>query len=214
MPRKTKVEYDSDLVWAAASAAYRMNSNKYHKTDNHEGQPVVPNRTIVYRLLDDPASISDEDRETGSKVRRYYNGISFKILAGKFVSQYERNAATIAQKEKIDSGYDIAVVTSILSSYERAVARDSGNQQIAFASGGCLGKVGDKVQCSGKVVKSIYSIKWGVFFITIVTEADQVVFFSFKKQIDIGTSITIKGTVKSHKNDPEMTQLNRVKLLS
>ena len=46
----------------------------------------------------------------------------------------------------------------------------------------------------------------------MVTEKDNVLFFSYKNNIDNGTRVKIKGTVKDHK-DNGRTQLNRVQIL-
>jgi hypothetical protein len=60
-------------------------------------------------------------------------------------------------------------------------------------------------------VISTYSPQYNIFWIRAITDQDQPVMFSNKQKFDAGTSITIQGKVKAHKDN--MTQLNYVKVL-
>jgi hypothetical protein len=61
-----------------------------------------------------------------------------------------------------------------------------------------------------EVLKCIFSNKYNVHFVTGVTPADEVVFFSYKENIPVGQNIIVNGTVKAHRDNS--TQLSRVKL--
>ena len=201
----------ADDVWSAACAAQRING-RYIKNliDIAEGQDAATNRILIDQHLANPSFITEADREQGQLVRKYYKALTFKILQGKKLNDFENNAMVIANRDVIESSYDIAVIASLPSCYERAVKRDNMNRKLESATGGFIGHIGDKVQVSVEVVRSVFSQQWNVFFISGVTSNDQAVFFSYKQQILAGTIIVAQGTVKAHRDNS--TQLNRVKV--
>jgi hypothetical protein len=169
------------------------------------------NRQIVNSLLADPFTITDEDREQGLKVRAFFQAFTFKILQGKALSEFNNTAMLIANRDVITSDYDVAVITSLPSSYVRGVKQQTVEQRISFARGGYLGVVGQKATLNIELLKQIWSNKWNTWFLTGITDEDQVVFFAHKNQYDIGTHLTIQGVIKGHRDNS--TQLNRVKVL-
>ena len=201
----------ADDVWSAACAAQRING-AYVKNlaDVAEGQNAATNRILIDQHLANPSFITEADREQGQLVRKYYKALTFKILQGKKLNDFENTAMVIANRDVIESNYDIAVIASLPSCYERAVKRDNMNRKLESATGGFIGRVGDKVQVSVEVVRSVFSQQWNVFFVSGITSNDQAVFFSYKQQILAGTIIVAQGTVKAHRDNS--TQLNRVKV--
>jgi len=157
------------------------------------------------------SGITDEDREQGKKVRAFYQALTFKILQGKQLSDFDNTAMLIANREVITGNYDVAVIASLPSCYERGVVRQTADQRINFATGGFIGKANDKVNASIEVLKSVFSMKWNTNYVTGITTDDQVVFFAYKEALDIGKVLNIAGTVKAHRDNS--TQLNRVKVL-
>jgi hypothetical protein len=103
------------------------------------------------------------------------------------------------------------VIASLPSCYDRGVKRDNQNRKLETASGGFIGKAGDKIKATVEVVRSVYSQQWNVYFVSGITTDDQAVFFSYKNAIDSGNVINIAGTVKAHRDNS--TQLNRVKVM-
>jgi len=213
---------DADTVWSAACAAQRINgeyvkavtsyvTNEDILPESDQTPPKEINRDIINRLVADPSQITDADRVQAEAVRKYYKAFTFKILQGKMLSEFDNNAMVIANRDVIEATYDIAVIASLPASYERAVKRDSLNRKIDSASGGFVGRVGDKVKLTVEVVRSVFSQQWNVFFITGITTDDQPVFFSYREAIPTGKSIVAQGTVKAHRDNS--TQLNRVKLV-
>jgi len=61
------------------------------------------------------------------------------------------------------------------------------------------------------VVRCNYSTNWNTHYITAVTQDNQAVLFNVRDPQEIGAKISIKGTVKAHKNGT--TQLNRVSIV-
>ena len=213
---KVAVNYNADDVWAAAVAAQRINGAYVKLSMISESDPKMnqkSNRQIVESFLVDTFSITDEDRAQGKKVRSFFQALTFKILQGKQLSEFNNTAMLIANRDVITSTYDIAVICSLPATYLKASKRDDVDRRINFASGGKVGVVGEKVTLNIEVVKQIYSQKWMTWYITGITAEDQSVFFAYKDEIEIeiDKTISILGTVKGHRDNS--TQLNRVKVL-
>jgi hypothetical protein len=117
----------------------------------------------------------------------------------------------LANRDVITGSYDVAVIASLPSCYERGMKRQTADQRVNFASGGFVGSVGDKVSTTIEVLKSVFSMKWGTHYVTGITSDDQVVFFAYKSELPIGKMYDIYGTVKAHRDNT--TQLNRVKVI-
>ena len=212
--RKIVLNHKADDVWGAAVQAQRINGSYVKLSMISESDPSLTklsNRMIVEKLLADPFTITDEDREEGKKVRAYYQAFTFKILQGKRLNEFDNTAMLIANREVIDSTYDLAVVASLPSVYERGVKRQSVEQRISFAQGGYVGPVGNKISTTIEVLRSIYSEKWGTNYITGINSDDQVVFFAYKELLPVGKFFDIYGTVKAHRDNS--AQLNRVKVI-
>lgn len=213
--QKVTVNHNADDVWSAACAAQRINGSYIKFTMISESDPAVTklsNRMIVEQLLADTFIITDQDREQGKKVRAFYQAYTFKILQGKQLNDFDNTTMLIANRDVITSTYDIAVIASLPSCYERGVVRQSADQRINFATGGFIGKANDKVTASIEVLKSVFSMKWNTNYVTGITTDDQVVFFAYKEALDIGVVLNIAGTVKAHRDNS--TQLNRVKVIA
>ena len=213
--QKVSVNYNADEVWAAAVQAQRINGSYIKLSIVSESDPAttkLSNRMIVEQLLADTFIITDEDREQGKKVRAFYQALTFKILQGKQLSDFDNTAMLIANREVITSNYDVAVIASLPSCYERGVERQTAEQRVNFATGGFIGKVSDKVKLELEVIKCTYSHSYNVFFVTGITVQDQPVFFSYKEKVPTGDTMNIVGTVKAHRDN--ITQLNRVKVIA
>lgn len=203
------LNFNADDVWAASCAAQRMNGAYVKYVE--EGKVGETNRQIIDRFLADTTLITDIDREQANKVRSYYKGMTFKILQGKKLSEFDNTAMVIANRDVIENSYDVAEIASLPSCYERAVKRDNDNRRIENAQGGLIGRIGDKVKLTIEVVRTVYSQQWNTYYVSGITPDDQAVFFSYKQPIDAGKVINIQGTVKAHRDNS--TQLNRVKIV-
>ena len=212
--QQVTVNYNADDVWSAACAAQRINGSYIKLSVVSESDPAttkLSNRMVVEQLLADPFIITDEDRVQGKKVRAFYQALTFKILQGKQLSDFDNNAMLIANREVITGNYDVAVIASLPSCYERGVERQTVEQRVNFATGGFIGKASDKVKLEIEVIKCTYSHSYNVFFVTGITTQDQPVFFSYKDKVPTGDTMNIVGTVKAHRDN--ITQLNRVKVI-
>lgn len=209
---KNTVNYNADDVWAAAVQAQSING-RYIKniTDVAEGQTVKTNRQIVDSLLADITQITQESRDKAIEVRNYFKAFTFKILQGKQLNEFNNTAMVIANRDVITSTYDVAVIVSLPATHKKSTSRDEIDRRINFARGGYIGVVGDKVTTEIEVVKQFWSQNWNTYYITGITDNDQVLFFAYKTNIEIGDRVKIQGTVKGHRDNS--TQLNRVKVI-
>ena len=201
---------NADDAWAAACQAQRLNQG-YIKVDA-DAPTGQTNRKLVMNLLAEPSMITAEDVEQGKLVRQFYQSFTFKILKGIKLSEFDNTAMLIANRETIGNNYDIAVLTSLPSCYERGIKRQTVDQRVAFATGGFIGHLTDKVSVSIEVLKSFYSQQWDTNYVTGITSDDQVLFFAFKQQLEVGKVFNLQGTVKAHRDN--VTQLNRVKVIA
>ena len=212
--QKPTLNYNADDVWAAACQAQQVNGTYVKDGQTSVLNPDVickSNRQLVNELMTDPTKITDENREQGLKVRKYYQGLTFKVLKGIKLNDFDNNVMLISNRDVINENFDLAVIASLPNSYVRAVQRDNVDQRIKFATGGYISKPGLKATLIKlEVLKSIFSHKYNVNFITGITPTDEVVFFSYKESIPVGQNIIVNGTVKAHRDNS--TQLSRVKL--
>jgi len=222
MPRISKVrkQYDTMLVLSAACAAQRVNDNKYIKYDIEKNEFVneddtvveyVTNRKLTETYIEQPEHITDADRDMAEKVRSYWNGKTFKLLTGEYMSNFERGILALVQQETVTEGYDVAVLASVPNSYLIGVERDERYRRVKYSQGGYIGTVGERIKTQVEVLKCVYSQKWFTYFVTGITSSDQAVFFSYKQEVTIGSVLNIVGTVK--RQDNNQTQLNRVKVI-
>ena len=212
--QKPVFDFNADDVWAAACQAQSINGSYVKLSMISESDPSLTklsNRMIAEKLLTETFNITDEAREQGKKVRAFYQAFTFKILQGKRLNEFDNTAMLIANRDVITSTYDVAVICSLPSCYERGVKRQTVDQRVSFAQGGFIGTIGDKVSVAIEVLKSVYSQKWATNYITGITSDDQVVFFAYKNELPVGNLFDIYGTVKGQRDNT--TQLSRVKVI-
>ena len=219
MPRYQKpvLNFNADDVWAAACQAQRVNGTYVKEGQTSELNPDVitkTNRQLVIELMADTTQITDEDREQAKTVRKYYQAFTFKILKGIKLNEFDNTAMLIANRDIIDSNYDVAVIASLPSCYGRGVKRDGVDQRVKFATGGYIGRVSDKVKVTVEILKTNYSQQWNTNYVTGITNDDQAVFFAYNhiNNVEVGKTYTFFGTVKAHRDNS--TQLNRVKIVA
>jgi len=207
---KVNFNHNADDVWAAAVQAQAVNG-AYIKAIAPGIAQHETNRMLVERLLKDTSQITQESRDKGIQVRKYFQAFTFKVLQGKTLNDFSKTAMDISNRDVITSTYDLAVIASLPASYEKSTARDNVDRRINFARGGTLGTIGDKVTIEIEILKKVWSVKWNTHYITGITDDDKVLFFSYNHNIEIGDRVKIQGVVKSHTDNS--TQLNRVKVI-
>ena len=220
-PRPASAKYIVSDVWAAACAAQRINSGYFkehvYEWDEAHNSKLVKrkNREIMMEFLVDPTQLTVDDVERGEYCRKYLESdLTFRTLKGKigeFDSAIRKVLAVQGAFDSYQHKYELAIVACLPQSVERSELRQNSDSRVQFATGGLIGKVDDKVELNVEVLSSSFSQQYGIYWIRAITDADQPVFFSNKESRDVGTHLTIRGTVKAHKDN--LTQLNRVKVL-
>jgi hypothetical protein len=209
-------------VWAAACAAQRVNGSYVKEpvvvyNESTQSNTVIKrrNRDIMMEFLQDPTRLVVDDIERGEQCRQFLqNDLTFRTLKGKVTDFDTAVKKVLAVQDLFDSythKYELAIVACLPASVERTESRQSADERLQFASGGLIGKVGDKISSNIEVVGAVYSQQYGIHWIRAITDQNQAVSFSNKQKFDVGTHLTIQGKVKAHRDN--LTQLNYVKVL-
>lgn len=206
--------YPAEVVWAAASAAHRINGGYFKYPEIVEGKIVRPtNRDLVKLYLADESQqfITVEDRRHGALCQQTLkNAVTMAALKGE-LSEWNLLVARMTALDTIESDYELSVITSLPKSYDQVVARENLDSRLAHCDTGIIGKVKDLVTLSGEIVRCNYSAKYNTFYTTVITDSNHQVFFAYRERVDTGRRISFSGRVKRHAD--RATQLSRVKLL-
>jgi hypothetical protein len=216
------MKHSVDNVWGAAVAAQRMNGSYLKETtyilDMDRNISVVDkrrNRDIMAEILENPALLTVEDIAQGQECRKFLqNDITFRALKNKLTEFDTAVSKVLAVAEDFDTvkhKYELAVVACLPQSHTRSVAREANQARIQQTTGEYIGQVKDKVTLNVEIIRCVFSQNWNTWFATAITQDNQAVFFSIRESYDAGTHLTIRGTVKAHKDGS--TQLNRVSIL-
>lgn len=209
-------EYTAEQVWTAAAYATRINGGYFKDgvwaqgADGEQIRVKEPNRDIVRLALNQDSQTSDLDRDLGLRARDWLSkNLVIRAIKGS-LNDFESQVSRVCAKESFTSNdrLEIAVIASQVQSYLVGSRMEEAMSDVDRSP---LADVGAKVQANLQVLKAVYSQKYNVYFITGKTDTNHMVFFSNREKFDAGTHLTIRGTVKAHRDDA--TQLNRVKVL-
>jgi hypothetical protein len=231
MARKANEEvYEAEFVWAASAFAHRLNDGYVRfvepDPDNPNKQKEL-NRNIIRGILNPnkfhPKGTSTVGRQkvesiwkltkidykNGRECRDFIKGLCMRAIACN-LNEFEQSAYRISCLDEISSkDYQaIGLIASMPQYVDRATKRENVESIVSKH----YGKLRERSEIEGKILTVNYSNNYNCYFVTMVTENDNVLFFSYKNNIDNGTRVKIKGTVKDHK-DNGRTQLNRVQIL-
>lgn len=217
MVKKTPVKLTivtADQVWAAAALADRVNEGGYYKEMVYQAEVLVsrPNRTIMLEALNEWYEPTPEDLEMGRAARAWHKGRLLMTAIKRPLNGFEANLnqASVLDEFALETKrLELATIASQIRSYRLGSAEE---QKMWNTDTTPLAPVGTKVECQVEVIKSVYSQNYNTNYIRAVTlDTRKVVMFNYREGMDPGTGLTIKGTVKAHRED--CTQLNRVKVL-
>lgn len=228
--KNNSIEYPTEEVFAAASAAFRINE-AYLKEDYalyeedaawHDrninriwvSAEKLSNKNLILRLLCNDnkfGRILDEDREHSINVRRHYIGLISKLITNTPLTTFEKMALKVANAETFNTS-DLGIVAYLPSGYAQYVDRDTVEQRLSAARG-YIALVGSRVKGNIEVLKSYFHKGWKVFFISGISNENKAVYFTYRENIEVGSRITISGRVKDTRKDKyEVTQLTRVRV--
>lgn len=224
MKARNSVMYPSDLMFAASAAADRVNQGQYVKVDNNQYETAdadnipaqehkLPNKQLMIKFLADQRQITDEDYQRGNDIRTHFKSLTFEILKGKILNDFQMKAATLASSEEI-SEREIGTIASMPIIFVKAQARRDIVNRLKECKSEYVGAVGTKVALSIEIVKASFSQKYGCYFISGISKENLSVFFAtsdWDPKWSVGNSMNIVGKVKAHR-DEFVSQLNYVKI--
>ena len=220
-PATPGIRYAVSDVWAAACAAQRINGSYLNdgatKYDADGNVTLVQkrNRDIMMGLLENPANITVDDVIEGELVlNELKKDLTWRALKGQ-LNDFDQSASkVIAVEDHFDTQMnrlELAVVACLPASYERLKSRQNTQDRMSQTSGEYVAPIGHKAMVNVSVVGCNYSTTWNTYYITAITQDNQAVWFSLRDPQGPGVRMSIKGTVKAHKNGT--TQLNRVSIV-
>lgn len=210
--------WSADTVWAAAAYAQRINGS-YLKEDvvqYIDESPVVVNRSskaLMRSALADQSLISQEDITVGQDARDWHKkNLLVKALKTP-LNDFEQSVAKVSNQDEFNDTQrlELAVTASQIQSFIVNRRLAEANSRID-RSAGFLGEVGAKIGCDLEVIRCTFSERYGCFFVSGITSANQAVFFSYRSKLNPGVTIKVVGTVKAHRDDS--TQLTRTKIVA
>ena len=211
--------YSISDVWGAACHAQRING-AYIKQDEwelpSESATAVQlkrksNRNIMMEALENPFMITDEDRSAGEAcLTVIQNDMTVRALQNR-LTDFDRSVMKITavtdrffpQMHRLE----LATVACLPNSHQRALKRIEEQDRIKQTAG-YIGTIGDKVTVTLDIVRCNFSQKWNTYYATGITANNETVFFAIREPLNTGTLLTVRGTVKAHRD--KQTQLNRV----
>jgi hypothetical protein len=202
----------ADQVWAAASAAYRVNGG-YFKQPQVTDQGVITrptNRELVRQYLAEPGAVTADDLEQGRKCRQdLLNQATMAALKNQ-ATEWTLLTADMAILDTISTDYQVSVITAMPKSHSQNLARENVDSRLAYCDSDPVGRIDERVEVVGQVVRSNYSNQYNTHYVTVITDVNRQVFFAYRERLEPGANIRICGRVKRHAD--RATQLSRVKI--
>lgn len=214
MPKRVRpsLNLTADQVWAAASAAYRINGG-YFKQPQITDQGVITrptNRELVRQYLAEPDSVTADDVEQGRRCRQDLLKQATMAALRNQATEWTLLTAEMAGLDTITTDYQVSVITAMPKSHSQNLARETVDSRLAYCDSDPVGRIDERVEVIGQVVRSNYSSQYNTHYVTVITDVNRQVFFAYRERIEPGANIKICGRVKRHAD--RATQLSRVKI--
>jgi hypothetical protein len=208
----------AEQVWAFAATADRINDGQYLKESQRssDGQCVIKeaNKLMIKRWLTEGycGEDTEADWEQGRAARAWHRGQLLMTALKRPLSEFEDTLSRATGQDEFAlevNQLEFAIIASQIRSYRTGVAHE---QRMWGTDTSPVAAVGAKIECQVEVVKSVYSQNYNTNYVrAVAVDTRKVVMFTYREGWDVGTVLTIRGTVKAHRDD--CTQLNRVRVL-
>ena len=205
-------QYNSDIVWAAAAAAHRIN-NGYIKEGYAQSKKA--NKFLIRDILSESIdTIKDCDVEAGKQCRLYWRNQLLAVLGG--ADDYTQWLIRLATMEKIGKLGDLSVVSSAINAQQNHEQRESAKLEKLSLNSQWVGKIGDKLEFddTARILTCKYIDKFDRYIVECVVDGN-LYFWWGNKKVTPETKI-LSGKVKAHSRDQDSdqkrTQLNYVKV--
>lgn len=213
-PQIKQETFTAELAWGAAVTAQRING-RYIKVDLPVGdgeEPLKTSRSIMLDALAHPEKITEQDIAQGIECRKTLaNHSTLSALKGE-LSEWEQTVAGVCSKDTFQKMYDLSVLASLPNTYEKYLKREEAKQVLANCEHQAVGKVGESVKLTARVVSAGYSQKYDTWYVSTVTPDNRAVYFAYREAIAVDSEIEFSGKVKAFRDT--ITQLSRVKLVT
>lgn len=213
-PQIKQETYTAELAWGAAVTAQRINGC-YVKVDLAVGdgeEPIKTSRSIMLDALAHPEKITEQDIAQGIECRKTLaNHSTLSALKGE-LSEWEQTVAGVCSKDTFQKMYDLSVLASLPNTYEKYLKREEAKQVLANCEHQAVGKVGESVKLTARVVSVGYSQTYDTWYVSTVTPDNRAVYFAYREAIAVDSEIEFSGKVKAFRDT--ITQLSRVKLVT
>jgi len=207
-------QYPTDLVFAAACAADRLNENVYVSVSESSADRTKPtNKSLMLQFLSNALEITESDHVKANLVLKHYQGLTFRLLGGKSLSDFDSKALELASSETVGDR-DISVIAYLPVGYARAIIIKTAEQRLRDCESAYCGAVGTKVTLELEIIKKSYSQNYGCYFISAITKDNLAVFFATSDPatpFELNKTYKVTAKVKAHQ-DNSVTKLNYVKL--
>jgi predicted P-loop ATPase len=210
--QRPTLDLTADQVWAAACAAYRVNGG-YFKQPEVTDQGVITrptNRELVHQYLAEPSSVTADDLEQGRKCRQDLLKQATMSALKNRATEWDLLTAEMAGLDTITTDYQLSVITAMPKSHSQNLARETVDSRLAYCDSDPVGRIDERVEITGQVVRSNYSNQYNTHYVTVITDTNRQAFFAYRERIEPGANIKICGRVKRHAD--RATQLSRVKI--
>jgi hypothetical protein len=212
-------KYDTDIAFAAACAAMRLN-NGYIKDDTNgefsailqkfTSPPKKSNRNLIPVVLADQRLINQYDRELASTVRTFCQGLTLKLLKDGYLSRNDQIWMDASNADSVKVGNIIELAASpitCLKSIQRSVVEERMNRTVQAYYAQIEERVSEKVE----VLQSVYSHNYGRYYMSGITSTNHAIFFSMLRPLEVGATYSITGRVNKHREN-FVTGINFVKV--
>jgi hypothetical protein len=202
----------ADQVWAAASAAYRVNGGYFKQPEvTDQGAITRPtNRELVRLYLAEPGAVTADDLEQGRRCRLDLQKQATMAALKNQATEWTLLTAEMAALDTITTDYQVSVITAMPKSHIQNLTRETVDSRLAYCETQPVGTDNQLITVQGEVVRSNYSAKWNTFYVTMITDSNHQVFFAYRETLEPGRLVKLRGRVKRHAD--RATQLSRVKL--
>ena len=210
--QRPTLDLTADQVWAAACAAYRVNGG-YFKQPQVTDQGVITrptNRELVRQYLAESGAVTADDVEQGRRCRQDLLKQATMAALRNQATEWTLLTAEMAGLDTITTDYQVSVITAMPKSHAQNLTRETVDSLLAYCDTEPVGRVDERVEVIGQVVRSNYSNQYNTHYVTVITDVNRQVFFAYRERIEPGANIRICGRVKRHAD--RATQLSRVKI--
>jgi hypothetical protein len=182
-----------------------------HAEVTAEGKVVRPTtRELVRQYLAEPGVVTADDLEQGRKCRQDLLKQATMSALRNRATEWDLLTAEMASLDPVTTDYQLSVITALPKSHAQNLTRETVDSRLAYCDSDPVGRVDERVEITGEVVRSNYSNQYNTHYVTVITDANRQVFFAYRERMEPGANIRICGRVKRHAD--RATQLSRVKI--